>query len=83
MFPQLLTSLVFMIISSALQESARAQPAQLKPPEPGKLDIPTAEEGRPVPVIFSTCMVKSSNVVWYGDANTAPIKQSAGSTGKK
>lgn len=83
MFPQLLTSLALLIISSALQESARAQPAQLKPPEPGKLDVPTAEEGRPVPVIFGTCMVKSPNVIWYGDSNTSPIKQSAGSTGKK
>lgn len=83
MFPQILTSLAMMIISSALQESAKAQPAQLKPPEPGTLDIPTAEEGRPVPVIFGTCIVKNSNTVWYGDADTSPIRQNAGSSGKK
>lgn len=83
MFPQLLTSLAMMVISSALQSAAKAQPAQPKAPEPGKLDIPTAEEGRPVPVVFGTCIVKSSNVVWFGDPNTTPIRQSASSSGKK
>lgn len=82
MWLQILTSLIMMVISSALQ-SAAAPRAQQQDPEPGKLDVPTAEEGRPIPVIFGTCIVKNSNTVWYGDAKTTPIKQSSSSGGKK
>lgn len=83
MFPQMVTALVMMVISSALQAIGRQQPEQPKAPEPGKLDIPTAEEGGAVPVIFGTVMIKKSNVIWYGDPNTTPIKQGSGSAGKK
>ncbi len=33
----------------------------------GDFQVPTAQEGRPIPVVFGTCNVKGSNVVWYGD----------------
>lgn len=82
MWMQLLVSLVMMVISSALQAAA-APKAQAQEPEAGKLDVPTAEEGGAIPVVFGTCIIKTSNVVWYGDAKTTPIKQSAGSGGKK
>lgn len=83
MFPQMVTALVMMVISSALQAIGRQQPEQPKQPEAGKLDVPTAEEGGSIPVIFGTVIVKKPNVVWYGDADTTPIKQSGGSGGKK
>ena len=35
--------------------------------------IPTAEPGRPIPVVFGTCLVQSPNVVWYGDIKYEPI----------
>jgi hypothetical protein len=74
MWVQLLVSFLMMIISSALQPSAVT--AQ-KDVQPGKLDIPTAEEGGPVAVIFGTCLVKTSNVIWYGNASTTPIQVKA------
>lgn len=83
MWPDLVVSFVMMVVSSALRLVGQQQPEQSKAPEPGKLNVPTTEEGRPIPVIFGTCIVKSSNVVWYGDAKTTPIKQSGGSAGKK
>lgn len=78
MWVQILVSLVMMVISSALQP--RAQNTQ-KTPEAGNLDVPSADEGGSVKVIFGTCMTKNSNVTWYGDAGTTPIKSSGG--GKK
>lgn len=83
MWPQLAVSFLMMVISSALQSMGRQQPELPKGPEAGKLDIPSAEEGGSIPVIFGTVIVKKSNVVWYGDADTTPIKQSSGSAGKK
>lgn len=80
MFTQLLVSLVLMIVSAALQAAA-APKNQPKTPEAGKLDAPTAEEGGTIPVIFGTCIVKQSNVVWYGDSSTQAIKSKGG--GKK
>lgn len=44
----------------------------------GELDVPTAEEGGNVPVCFGENVVKSSNVIWYGDAGTKAIKSKGG-----
>lgn len=41
-------------------------------------DVPTADQGRPIPVIFGTCLVEDPNVVWYGDLDTSAIKKKAG-----
>lgn len=33
------------------------------------LESPTTDAGRPLPVVFGTVIVKSPNVLWYGDKN--------------
>lgn len=38
-------------------------------------DLPTAEVGRPIPVLFGTRDIKSSNITWYGDLKTKAIKK--------
>ena len=43
-----------------------------------EIDVPTAEEGREIPVLFGCRKIKSPNVVWYGDLKTVPIKSSGG-----
>lgn len=30
-------------------------------------EFPTADEGRPIPVVWGTCLIDAPNVVWYGD----------------
>ena len=69
--------LVLMVVSTALQ-MAMAPKSNGPKLEAGKLDTPTAEEGASIPVIFGTVIIKSSNVVWYGDSKTTEIKASAG-----
>lgn len=83
MWPDLAVAFLMMVVSEALRAVGMAPKAPPQAPEPGKLDVPTAEEGKPIPVIFGTCLVKSPNVIWYGDAATTPIKQGGGSAGKK
>jgi len=41
-------------------------------------DAPTASEGRPIPVVFGTVLIRDPNIVWYGDLNTIPIVSSGG-----
>lgn len=40
--------------------------------------IPTAKEGASIPVIFGTKMIRSPNVVWYGDLRVVAIRKKAG-----
>jgi len=40
----------------------------------GDFTAPTAEEGRAIPVVFGTVLLKGGNVTWYGDLRATPIK---------
>jgi hypothetical protein len=53
-----------------------------KPDATTDMDNPTAEAGRPIPVVFGTITVKGLNVLWYGDKYTKTKKVSSGG-GKK
>lgn len=44
-----------------------------KPASLSDFEAPTAEPGRPIPVVFGTVLLKSPNVVWYGDLFYVPI----------
>ena len=39
---------------------------------------PTAQEGKPIPVIFGTGWVRDANIVRDGDLYTVPIKTKSG-----
>lgn len=41
-------------------------------------EVPTAAEGRPIPVAFGTVLVRDPNIVWYGDLATKPILSDGG-----
>lgn len=72
------TQLVVWLVTTLIQYVLAPRPPQPPPPEPGQPEVPTAEEGRPIPVVFGTVLLKSPNVVWYGDLRTTPIKKSGG-----
>jgi hypothetical protein len=46
-----------------------------KPATLGDFQVPTATEGRPIPIIFGRVNMKGPNVVWYGDLKTEKIEQ--------
>jgi hypothetical protein len=53
-----------------------AQPAAI-----GDFTVPTAQEGRVVPVPLGTVKLTGANVLWYGDLKTQPLKKNAGLLG--
>lgn len=49
-----------------------------KPASISDFDVPTAEQGRPIPVVFGTVTVTGANVIWYGNLSTQAIKTKGG-----
>ena len=48
-----------------------------KPEAAKDLEDPTAEAGRPIPVVFGTITVKGLNLLWYGDKGKRTYKVKA------
>ncbi|MEX2524438.1 MAG: hypothetical protein WD750_05735 [Gammaproteobacteria bacterium] len=72
--------IAFLVVSFAISAFLRPGAGQ-NIPEPaklGELDVPTAEEGKPIPVLFGRRQMKAPNVIWYGDLRTVPIKSKGG-----
>jgi hypothetical protein len=61
---------VSMVVSYAMQPKPQAQP----PAGLGEFNVPTAEVGREIPVLFGTRDMSGPNVVWYGDLRTEAVK---------
>lgn len=70
--------LVILLISVIISVALAPKPTQPKPAALADFDIPVAEEGKEIPVIFGTCDIKDSNVLWYGDLQVEPILKSGG-----
>lgn len=70
---------IAIMIASALLSYALA-PKPVQPPKPSLEDFnfPTAEAGRPIPVVFGTVFISGANILWYGDLDTTPIKMKGG-----
>lgn len=60
---QLVVAVALAVISYALAPKPKKQ----KPPATRDLDDPTAEAGRPIPVVFGTINVKSGNILYFTD----------------
>jgi hypothetical protein len=70
---RLVLGLVLAAISYALSPRPRTET-----PRAAGLDdfsLPTAEEGRPIPVVFGTVLITGPNVVWAGDLKVTPIRK--------
>ena len=73
--------IILIIVVAALAAVATSQaPTPVQPPPAALTDFnaPTAEPGRPIPVVFGTVLLKAPNVVWYGDLGYEPVKTSGG-----
>ena len=74
MWWQVVAWIITAVISAALAP---------KPPKPkaaglGDFQVPTAEDGREIPVLFGTRDITGPNVVWYGDLKTKAVKAKGG-----
>lgn len=75
---EIFTYLAVVIVSAIVATALAPKPQPPKPPSLEDFDVPTAEEGRPIPVIFGTVWITGPNVVWYGDLRTTPITKKGG-----
>jgi len=58
---------------------AMAPKPQSRPPAGlSEFNVPTAEIGREIPVLFGTRAIGGANVVWYGHLRTVPIRKKGG-----
>lgn len=70
--------LVVMVVSALVSYSMA--PKQ-QPPPPAALqdfNVPTAEEGRAIPVVFGTVYITGPNVIWYGHLRARPVRTKSG-----
>lgn len=58
---------VMAIVSSVISYVIAPKPPQAQRAETKDMDSPTAEAGKPIPVVFGTVMVKGVNTLWFGD----------------
>jgi hypothetical protein len=72
---EILWGLAMMVVSYLIQAAMAPKPKQ---PSVGQMDIPVAEEGASIPVIFGTVVVKDAQVLWYGDSSTTEITSDGG-----
>lgn len=72
-FIPLLVSLVLSVVSYMLMP----KPKTPKPPAAKDMEDPTAEAGRPIPVVFGTVTVKGLNVLWFGEKSIRTYKVKA------
>ena len=76
-FVQLLIGLVLNVVSYLLMP----KPKQAKPAAAKDMDNPTAEAGRPRPVVMGSITVKGLNIIGYWDKSNNRRKKKEG--GKK
>lgn len=65
-------------VSAVVSYVLAPKPPKQKPPSFEDFEFPTAEEGRPIPVVFGTVQVTGPNVVWYGDLGYKSVKTKNG-----
>jgi hypothetical protein len=70
-------TVIYMVIAAIISIALAPKPPKPKAATLEDFDLPTAEEGRPVPVVFGTVRITGSNVLWYGDLSTQKIKKSS------
>lgn len=69
---------VIMIAATIASIALAPKPPKPKPASLADFQAPTAEQGRPIPVIFGTINVTGPNVIWYGDLGTEPVYSDGG-----
>lgn len=69
---QIGVALVLSAVSYALKSNKYDKPTASSLDD---FDIPTAEDGRVIPVVFGTVLLTGANVVWAGDLKVTAIKK--------
>lgn len=77
MWPQLAWAVAQLVVSLVIGYILRPKNMD-EGMEAGTPDVPYAEEGGVIPVLFGTRNIEGMNVLWYGDIRTSAIKKKGG-----
>lgn len=66
----LLTQLIVSLVVTAIGYALMPKPKGPKPDEVADLEAPTAEAGRPIPVVFGEMTITGINYLWTGEKET-------------
>lgn len=66
------------VIGLVLAFAIRPKPQSQPPAGLEDLQVPTADEGSEIPVLFGCKDIRGANCVWYGDLKTKRIKAKGG-----
>jgi len=68
--------LILAVLTVAVYKGNKPQQQSVLPTE--DLELPTAEAGKKIPVLFGTRDIKSPNLVWYGNFRSTAIRKKGG-----
>lgn len=72
------TAIVLIVIALAAVLMMPHPKSQNQPPPGfGDIQVPQAQEGANIPVLFGTKMISGQNVTWDGDYRTVPVQSSS------
>ena len=72
------TQILYYFITLAISIALAPKPRAPKAAALEDFDFPTAQEGRPIPVVFGEVDITGANVVWYGDLQVSRIRKRSG-----
>lgn len=73
-----ITAIYVLVVAAVISYALAPKPPAPPPPALEDFTVPTAEEGKPVPVVFGEVWITGPNVIWYGDLSTTPIRKKGG-----
>ena len=73
-----IVQIVIAIISAYVSWALAPKPPAPKPATMDDFDVPKAEEGTPIGVVFGSVIIKAPTLAWWGDLSTEKIKTKQG-----
>lgn len=70
--------IVVFALALVVSYSMTPKPQSRPPAGLSEFNVPTAEVGREIPVLFGTRKLEGPNIVWYGHLRTVAIKKKGG-----
>ena len=71
-------AIVIAVVSLIVAFTMQPKTPEQKPPSLDDLEIATAEEGKSIPKVYGTYVLKSPNIVYYGDLGYKEVKSGGG-----
>ena len=68
----------FFVVALIVSFAMTPKPQTQKPPGINEVNVPTAEEGREIPVIFGTLLIEDINIVDHRNLRTVAIRKKGG-----